>query len=167
MPQGKARFKESEAEMIRRTIKKNLESRMLGNLHVRFGVGGGVQLPALHHIECIKQYATSKCLIYCDPPYIFGTRVSLDAYKHEYTDAQHELLVKTLLEVPGHKILSGYESPIYQSLLDAGWSLEKKDYVCFTSPNKKRRTECLYCSPNEELTNEENQHGNRFFSRMG
>ena len=22
---------------------------MLGNLHVRFGVGGGVQIPALHH----------------------------------------------------------------------------------------------------------------------
>ena len=31
------------------TIKKNLESRMLGNLHVRFGVGGGVRFPALHH----------------------------------------------------------------------------------------------------------------------
>jgi len=31
------------------TIKRNLESRMLGNSHVRFGVGGGVQLPALHH----------------------------------------------------------------------------------------------------------------------
>ena len=36
-------------EMILYTIKKNLESRMLGNLHVRFGVGGGVQFPALHH----------------------------------------------------------------------------------------------------------------------
>ena len=27
----------------------SLESRMLGNLHVRFGVGAGVQLPRLHH----------------------------------------------------------------------------------------------------------------------
>jgi hypothetical protein len=36
--------------MILSTVKKSLESRMLGNLHVRFGVGGGVQLPALHHI---------------------------------------------------------------------------------------------------------------------
>ena len=30
-------------------VKKNLESRMLGNLHVRFGVGAGVKLPGLHH----------------------------------------------------------------------------------------------------------------------
>jgi DNA adenine methylase len=118
-------------------------------------------------IECIKQYATSKSLIYCDPPYVLGTRVSPDAYKHEYTDEQHKKLVETLLTVPGHKILSGYESSIYQPLLDAGWSLQKKDFVCYTSPNKKRRTECLYCSPNEKLTNEENQHGNGFFSRVG
>ncbi len=28
-----------------------LESRMLGNLHVRFGVGAGVKLPGLHHLK--------------------------------------------------------------------------------------------------------------------
>ncbi len=28
----------------------SLESRMLGNLHVRFGVGAGVKLPRLHHL---------------------------------------------------------------------------------------------------------------------
>ena len=30
-------------------VQNHLESRMLGNLHVRFGVGVGVQLPGLHH----------------------------------------------------------------------------------------------------------------------
>jgi DNA adenine methylase len=115
-------------------------------------------------IECIKQYATPKSLIYCDPPYVFGTRVSPDAYKHEYTDEQHKQLVEALLEVPGHKVLSGYESSIYQPLLDAGWSLEKKDFVCYTSPNKKRRTECLYSSPSETIK-QENQDGNGFFQR--
>ena len=34
---------------MRNKIKKHLESRMLGNLQVRFGVGVGVQLPDLHH----------------------------------------------------------------------------------------------------------------------
>ncbi len=34
---------------MRSEIKKHLESRMLGNLHVRFGIGGRVQFPALHH----------------------------------------------------------------------------------------------------------------------
>jgi DNA adenine methylase len=117
-------------------------------------------------VECIKQYATPKSLIYCDPPYVFGTRVALETYKHEYTDEQHEQLVETLLEVPGHKILSGYESSIYQPLLDAGWTLHKKDFVCHSSPSKKRRTECLYCSPHE-LTKQENQNGNSFFNRLG
>ena len=36
---------------MRSEIKKCLESRMLGNLHVRFGIGGRVQFPALHHQE--------------------------------------------------------------------------------------------------------------------
>jgi len=117
-------------------------------------------------IKCIKQYATPKCLIYCDPPYVFGTRVTTDAYKHEYSDDQHEQLVEVLLEVPGNKILSGYESLLYQPLLDAGWTLQKKDYVCYTSPNRKRRTECLYCSPNELIT-KENQHDGKLFNRVG
>ena len=30
-------------------VKKRLESRMQGNLHVRFGVGVRVKLPGLHH----------------------------------------------------------------------------------------------------------------------
>ena len=51
MPQEKARCKENEEEMILSRIEKSLESRMFGNLHVRFGVGGGVQLPALHHFR--------------------------------------------------------------------------------------------------------------------
>ena len=32
-------------------------------------------------IECFKQYANPKSLIYCDPPYVLGTRVVLETYK--------------------------------------------------------------------------------------
>ena len=54
MPQEKARFEKSEDNKMKLPkIKKCLESRMLGNLHVRFGVGVGVQIPGLHHrIDC-------------------------------------------------------------------------------------------------------------------
>jgi DNA adenine methylase len=98
-------------------------------------------------VECIKLYANAKSLIYCDPPYVFGTRLALGTYKHEYTDEQHERLVETLLTVPGHKILSGYPSSLYNPLLDAGWTRHTKQFSCTTSPNKTGRTECLYCSP--------------------
>jgi DNA adenine methylase len=103
-------------------------------------------------LDCIKHCANPKSLIYCDPPYISETRVSPEAYKHELTNEQHERLVETLLAIPGHKILSGYESPLYKPLLDAGWTLQKKQFACYASSNKQSfRTECLYCSPNETL----------------
>lgn len=103
-------------------------------------------------VECIKHYADSKSLVYCDPPYVFGTRVSPAAYKYEYTDEQHEQLIETLLTVPGHKVLSGYQSSIYEPLLDAGWTLHQKEFACHASPDKKgRRIECLYCSPTETI----------------
>ena len=109
-------------------------------------------------VECIQLYATPKSLIYCDPPYVLGTRVAPVAYKHEYTDEQHEQLIETLLTVPGHKILSGYQSSLYKPLLDAGWTLLKKEFACHASPGKKgRRTECLYCSP-METTAQPNNH---------
>jgi DNA adenine methylase len=103
-------------------------------------------------IDCIKHYASPKSLIYCDPPYVLGTRVCPEAYKHEYTDEQHEQLIETLMTVPGHKILSGYESPIYEPLLQAGWTLETKRFCCYSastkvSGKKSYRIECLYSSP--------------------
>jgi len=109
-------------------------------------------------IDCIRKYAYPKSLIYCDPPYPIKSRSSgANVYRYEMTDDQHVELVRTLLEVPGHKVLSSYENPLYQPLLDAGWSLEKKEVVCTVSGGtkgtahisreQKTRTECLYCSP--------------------
>jgi len=37
--------------MVRSNAKNHLESRMRGNVHVRFGVGAGVQPPGLHHVR--------------------------------------------------------------------------------------------------------------------
>jgi len=109
----------------------------------------------IEHIDalvCMTRYASDSCktMIYCDPPYVADTRVSPDVYANEMTDEQHNELVKTLLTVPGHKLLSGYKSPIYQPLLDAGWTCLEKEYTCSGSPGKPKRTECLYCSPNDK-----------------
>jgi DNA adenine methylase len=113
-----------------------------------------VHIEHMDAIECIKKYANTRSLIYVDPPYISGTRVAPKTYKHEYTDEQHERLVETLLAVPGAKILSGYESPIYKPLLDAGWELLTRRVCCHASGKSKKtyRVECLYTSPNERVT---------------
>ena len=114
-----------------------------------------VHIENLDAIECVKRYSNERSLIYCDPPYFSETRVAPKTYKHEYTDKQHEQLVETLLSVPGSKILSGYQSPVYQPLLDAGWTLEKRQVCCHASGNstKTYREECLYCSPSKVKTN--------------
>lgn len=104
-----------------------------------------VYIEHIDALECMKKYASDSSLIYVDPPYVSGTRKSPKVYRHEYTDDQHDELVKVLLAIRGHKILSGYESPLYQPLIDAGWVLLKKEYQCRVS--KSDRTECLYCSP--------------------
>jgi len=114
-----------------------------------------VHIENIDAIECITKYANDsrKTLIYCDPPYVTDTRTAPDVYVHELTDEQHIKLVETLLTVPGHKILSGYASPIYQPLLDAGWTCHEKEFTCYASVlqlagDRTKRTECLYCSPN-------------------
>ena len=38
------------------------------------------------------------------------------------TDEQHKELVDTLIGIKGKVVLSGYDHPIYNKLLDNGWS---------------------------------------------
>jgi len=111
-----------------------------------------VHIENIDAIECIQRYASNirTTMTYCDPPYVTDTRIETDVYVNEMTDDQHVKLVETLLEVPGHKLLSGYKSPIYQPLLDAGWTCLEKDFVCRSSSYKTTRTECLYCSPSDK-----------------
>jgi len=42
---------------VQSEAKKYLESRMLGNLHVRFGVGVRAQIPGLHHVRLMYRVA--------------------------------------------------------------------------------------------------------------
>lgn len=66
-------------------------------------------------------------LIYCDPPYLASTRKSRQAasgaadYRHDMgTVEAHERLAEVLCATPATVILSGYPSPLYESLY-AGW----------------------------------------------
>lgn len=65
---------------------------------------------------------TSRVLIYADPPYMPETRTSCARYRHEYTVADHERLLRCLMSLPENVsvILSGYPSQLYDSTL-TGW----------------------------------------------
>ena len=54
--------------------------------------------------------------MYIDPPYLLGTRAGKQ-YKHEMTDADHEEMLKELLQSKAKIMISGYESEMYNDYL--------------------------------------------------
>lgn len=56
-------------------------------------------------------------LIYCDPPYIPGTRRRDRIYRHDYDTSDHERLLDVLLSLPCMIMLSGYKNPLYSQRL--------------------------------------------------
>lgn len=98
-------------------------------------------LPVIHarmvrvQIECcdwrivLDRYAGPGWLAYCDPPYVLGARRS-GGYAHELQDEDHEELVETLLRYNGAVVLSGYRTPLYRPLEDAGWESVEIPVVC-------------------------------------
>ncbi|KEZ64690.1 DNA methylase [Pseudomonas amygdali pv. tabaci str. ATCC 11528] len=86
-------------------------------------------------------------LIYADPPYLTETRRRPKIYRFEYDQAQHELLLQTLLRVPCNAMISGYDSPLYNELLH-GW--RKVTFMAKTHVDL--REECVwmnYAAPEE------------------
>lgn len=100
-------------------------SRWLGNIEENLTSAierlKEVQIENLDVIELIKKYDKEDTLFYLDPPYITETRKQKKSYDHEMTDKQHMELVETLINLKGKVILSGYDHPIYDRLMDNGW----------------------------------------------
>jgi len=56
-------------------------------------------------------------LVYCDPPYQLSTCSKKKIYDYEFTDRQHQALVKVLLTIKAPVILSGYKNKLYDEAL--------------------------------------------------
>ncbi|OGV32838.1 MAG: hypothetical protein A2020_07975 [Lentisphaerae bacterium GWF2_45_14] len=129
-------------------------------------------LPEVHsrmqstEIECsdwrdvLRRYSGSGWLAYCDPPYVTGARKA-GGYAHELQDSDHEELVKALINYNGAVILSGYDSELYQPLLNAEWDKLEIDVICSAAGRtrasglqgkgrmlaEQRRTEVIWRNP--------------------
>jgi len=80
----------------------------------------GVEIENKNALELIPKYNSSDCLVYCDPPYVASTRKKY-MYRHEmHEDEKHIKLIEILLRHSGTVILSGYDSELYNELLQ-GW----------------------------------------------
>ena len=89
----------------------------LGRVHRRLM---RVQIECADWRVILDRYDTPETLMYCDPPYVHGTR-SAGGYAHEMTDADHAELVQRLIGLKGTAVLSGYANEAYARLEAAGW----------------------------------------------
>lgn len=76
----------------------------------------------------LERYDGPDVLFYLDPPYETSTRSSGE-YDHELSVHQHFELVKAILKLKGAVVLSGYNTHVYQPLVEAGWIVHNKEIV--------------------------------------
>jgi DNA adenine methylase len=86
-------------------------------------------------------------LIYCDPPYVHGTRSkgSTNVYGVEMTDDDHRELAGVLMRCKAKVILSGYPSALYD-VLYGNWRRVEFEIANHAAggKTKARETECLW-----------------------
>lgn len=95
----------------------------------------GVQIENKPAVELILRFNYKNVLIYCDPPYMLKTRHGKQ-YKCEMSDKDHEALLDVLLKHTGPVIISGYDTPLYNSMLK-NWN--KFDTICYSQVCSKKR----------------------------
>ena len=84
-------------------------------------------------LEVIRYWDSDGTVFYLDPPYVSSTRKTIDAYDRETNDEHHEALVELLLKCRGAVVLSGYENPIYDPLVKAGWDIARIVTACYAA----------------------------------
>ena len=90
--------------------------------------------------QLIKKYNRKDCLIYIDPPYLLSTRRQR-YYNIEMTeDREHRELLELLKNHLGPVIISGYNSELYEDMLQ-GWN---KKEIRTNAEQGKQRVEVLW-----------------------
>lgn len=105
-----------------------------------------VQIENRPALEVIERFNYENVFMYIDPPYLLGTRAGKQ-YKHEMSDADHEELLKLLLQSKAKVMISGYESDMYSDYL------KEWNKISFSScaEHGKPRTETVWMNYKHDL----------------
>lgn len=117
----------SEAGMANTSSKLRRRMALLERWHDRLT---RVQIDCRPALEVIQYWDSPGTLFYLDPPYVIDSRVGGTAYSHELSDDDHRGLIDALLNLKGMAVLSGYHSPIYAPLTEAGWKVLEIQTAC-------------------------------------
>jgi DNA adenine methylase len=92
----------------------------------------GVVIENMPACELMPRHDSEQTLFYCDPPYVHSTRTTWagsgarKGYQHEMTDEDHVAFAACVKSLRGMVIISGYHSPLYDSLF-ADWRRVERD----------------------------------------
>lgn len=98
-----------------------------------------IQVEHLDVIDLLDKYDSDDTLFYLDPPYIAETRTNANVYDKEMPIDKHKELIQKICNVKGKVILSGYDNPIYEELLNNGWS--KINIGLYANRNREKDNE--------------------------
>lgn len=115
-----------------------------------------VQIENLDWRQIFKRYDSSDTFFYLDPPYTHDQRVSIGDYQNDFSDEQHVELIDSIQGLKGKVMISGYNNPIYDSLI--GWEIYQKDVKVDAfvgrGQDRSKRTECIWLNYNGMMERE-------------
>jgi len=111
--------------------------KYINDFHERFK---DVIIENRNAVDVLSKYDSIDTLHYIDPPYVHSTRSENNNYRFEMTDEDHINLYKSILNLSGNIIISGYESSLYNDLYRNWHKVSLKTYSDGFLP----RNECLW-----------------------
>ena len=99
-------------------------------------------------IEVIENHDRPETLFFVDPPYVHSTRKMRAGgyYAHEMEDQEHEQLLDQLNQMAGMVVLSGYESDLYNDVLNH-WSKDTTSARISAGRGTVTRKEVVWLNP--------------------
>lgn len=94
-----------------------------------------VQIECRPAVELIQRFNYNNVLIYADPPYMLETRHGKQ-YREEMDDKAHKELLEVLKAHKGPVLISGYDSKLYDDMLQ-GW--HREETTCYSQACSKKR----------------------------
>jgi DNA adenine methylase len=110
---------------------------------------GGVLIENRPAIEVLTQHDGPDALHFVDPPYVLDTRsmrASTRCYRHEMSDDDHVQLLRTLQQLEGAVVLSGYPHALYDEAL-RDWTRHTTSARISAGRGTGLRTECVWLNP--------------------
>jgi len=109
----------------------------------------GVQIECRPALEVIKRFNHENVLIYCDPPYMLESRHGKQ-YRCEMSRGEHEELLTVLLQHKGPVLLSGYDTELYNSMLE-GWT--RREAISYSQVcSRKKEVLWMNFKPEQQMS---------------